>query len=260
MPTKAEIIRAVRDQRRRTIAFVSELDAPQFEVEALPGWRIREVLAHLITTERATLTGAILPAVFGSMAKLEDWNERQVHKYAHRPPAELVVGLVRWGRRFARFASLVPAPLYGVRMPTLWGRGPGGMLIHGRAYDEWVHRQDMRRGLGQPDETVDLAPVAEFLLGAVGTHTVPQLAESGGRVAVSLSDVPMPEWVFDLRRGTAGPDGSGDADARVSSPGSAFIMTAAGRGTFGELEQAGVLSIEGDRALADSFLEPLRIV
>ncbi|HJP65435.1 MAG TPA: maleylpyruvate isomerase family mycothiol-dependent enzyme [Actinomycetota bacterium] len=258
MPTKAEIIRAVRDQRRRTLDFVSQLDPEQFEVEALPGWRIREVLAHLISTDRATLTGAILPAVFGSMDKLEAWNERQVHRLAGRPPAELLVGLDRWGRRFARFASALPSPLYRLPLPTLWGRGPGGMLIHGRAYDEWVHRQDMRRGLGQPDEEVDLASVAEFLLGAVRTHTLPQLAGRGGRVAVSLSDVPIAESLFDLGEGTVSADGS--ADARVVSAGAPFIMTAAGRGTFADLEQAGKLSIEGDRALAESFLKPLRIV
>jgi uncharacterized protein (TIGR03083 family) len=260
MLTKSEIIRAVRDQRRRTLAFISDLDAEQFDVEVLPGWRVREVLAHLITTERATLTGTILPAVLGSMAKLEAWNERQVPRWADRPPAELLVGLDRWGRRFARFASTLPSPLYRMPLPTLWGRGPAGMLIHGRAYDEWVHRQDMRRGLGQPDEDVDLAPVAEFLLGAVRSHTLPQVAERSGRVAVSLSDVPLSEWVFDIEAGTADAGASDGADARVVSPGAPFIMTAAGRGTFADLQRAGVLSIEGDRTLAEAFLEPLRIV
>jgi hypothetical protein len=37
-------------------------------------------------------------------------------------------------------------------------------------------------------------------------------------------------------------------------------MTAAARGTFGELEERGELTIEGDRSVADEFLDRLRVV
>ena len=105
LPPKREIIRAIKDQRRRTLSFLSELDPPQYELEVTPGWRVREVLAHLITSDKATVTGRILPAVFRSMDYLEKWNERQVPRWANRDPGELLVGLDRWGRRFVRFVS-----------------------------------------------------------------------------------------------------------------------------------------------------------
>ena len=260
LPPKQDIIRAVTDQRRRTLSFVAGLDAAQFETEVLPNWRVREVLAHLITTDRSAVTGSILTTVFGSMERLEAWNERQVPRYANRHPADLLVALDRWGRRFARFARAIPGPMYRVRMPTIWGRGSGGMLVFGRAYDEWVHRQDMRRAFGQPDEDVDLAPIVEFLFAATRTHVLPQLRHAEGRIGVSLSGLPLPEWRFDLSAGTAGPADDDQADARVMASGPDFVMTAAGRGSFADLEQRGRLTIEGDAGLARSFLEPLRIV
>jgi uncharacterized protein (TIGR03083 family) len=259
VPAKNDVLRAVKDQRRRTLGYLSELDPEQFDVVVLPGWRVREVLGHLISTDRASVTGSILPVVFGSMEKLEAWNERQVGKWADRDPADLMVALDRWGRRFVRLYSAVPAPVYRLRMPTLWGPGPGGMLVFSRAYDEWIHRQDMRRGLGQPDEDVDLAPVVEFLMNAVGMNTVPQLTERHGRVAISLEGVPLPAWSFDLAARSGGPDG-GAADARIEAAGPGFVMAAAGRGTFEELESGGGLSISGDRELGRAFLSKLRIV
>jgi uncharacterized protein (TIGR03083 family) len=260
LPSKRDIISAIKDQRRRTLAYVSELDPSQFESEVLPGWRVREVLAHLITTDKASVTGAILPVVFRSMDYLEKWNERQVPRWANRAPSDLIVGLDRWGRRFARFAATLPGPLYRTPMPTLWGRGPGGMLVFSRVYDEWIHRHDIRRGLGQPDESVDLAPVAEFLFRAIRMDTVPKLPDRTGTVSISLDGVPLPEWRYDLESGAAGPGADGAADARITAPGPSFVMTAAGRGTFDELEGAGTLSVEGDAELARALLSKLRIV
>jgi uncharacterized protein (TIGR03083 family) len=259
VPAKSDILRAVKDQRRRTLAYLSGLDHEQFDVVALPRWRVREVLGHLISTDRAAVTGTILPVVFGSMEKLEAWNDRQVGKWADRDPADLLVALDRWGRRFIRFASAIPGPMYQMRMPTLWGRGPGGMLVFSRAYDEWIHRNDIRRALREPDEDVDLAPVTEFLMNAIGMNTVPGLAGTDGEVAISLSGVPLPAWSFDLATGSSGPNGEG-ADARIEAAGAGFVMAAAGRGTFEELEGSGGLSVSGDRDLARTFLSKLRIV
>jgi uncharacterized protein (TIGR03083 family) len=260
LPPKRDIIRAIKDQRRRTLAYVSELDPSQFDSEVLPGWRVREVLAHLITTDKATVTGAILPVVFRSTDYLEKWNDRQVPRWADRAPSDLIVGLDRWGRRFARFAQTLPGPLYRTPMPTLWGRGPGGMLVFSRCYDEWIHRHDMRRGLGQPDEEVDLAPVAEFLFRAIRMDTLPKLRGGAGTVGISLDGVPVPEWRYDLASGSAGPSADGPADARIVANPPGFVMTAAGRGTFDDLEKAGEVSIEGAPDLGRTFLAQLRIV
>ena len=65
--TKDEIVRAVKAERRRTLALLRTPDAPAFDTPtALPGWRVRAVVAHLITLDRATVLGANLHVVSGA--------------------------------------------------------------------------------------------------------------------------------------------------------------------------------------------------
>jgi uncharacterized protein (TIGR03083 family) len=262
--TKDELVRAVRAERRRTLGLVRQLEPPQFDVIATPGWRVREVLAHLITTDRASVLGSNLVTLFASAERLERWNDRQVPKWADRPAAELYLGLERWGRRLARFLGGVPSPVYRLRLPTFLGRGPVQLLAWSRVYDEWVHRQDIRRALGMPDEDVDLAPVAEFLMAAVAVNTVPKLKDRKGTVILSLKDEPIASWRYDLASGKSGPEGghprTAGPDVRISGPGPAFVMAAAGRDSFAQLMAEGVIGVEGDRDLAEAFLGALRIV
>ena len=262
LPAKAEILRGVAAERRAMLNLLRPLDPAQWDTPtALPGWRIREVVGHVISLDVTAITGQVLPVAFGSMDRLERWNDRQVSRWADRPVPELLVALERWGRRFVRFGRALPSPLYRLRMPTLWGRGPGGLLIWSRVYDEWIHRQDIRRALGMPDEVVDVAPAAEFLLHAMVAAVSPQLREQQGRVRVSLEGTPIPEWTFDLPAGTAGPSDPSENDAAaIRAPANAFLMAASGRDAFDDLLQRGVLILEGDQALGREFLSKTRVV
>ena len=265
--TKAEIVRGIRAERRSTLELLGSLEPSGWDTPtALPGWRVREVAAHLITTDRASLLGLNLLAVLTSMDRLEAWNEGQVPKWAGRPIADLLLGLARWGRRFARLAELLPAPLYRLPVPSAWGRTRGGAILAMRVFDEWVHRQDVRRALGMPDEDVDLTPAAETLLEVIG-HDLARWEPTGeGVVEVSLEGVPLPEWRYDLSRRTGWPvDAVAGADAdepraTVRAPGPDFIMAAAGRTPFDELAERGTLTIRGDEHLGRAFLRRVRIV
>jgi len=261
--TKDEILRAIAAERRNLLALLRTLEPEQWETIALPGWRVREVAAHVITLDIAGVTGPLLPVALRHDAeRLERWNDRQVPRWANRPITDLLLGLDRWGGRFRRMAKTIPGPLYRMTLPTLWGRAPGGLLIWSRAYDEWVHRHDVRRALGMPDETVDVAPVAEFLLEAMKSDTLPRLQGRTGSIAVSLEGTPLPEWVFDVGAQTAGPapGPSGPADATISAPGNAFVMMAARRDPWEELRSKSVLRVEGDEALGTEFLSRLWVV
>jgi uncharacterized protein (TIGR03083 family) len=259
---KGDIVRATQAERRRTLALVRTLEPAQFEVLATPGWRVREVLAHLITTDRASVFGSNVAQVFASSERLERWNDRQVPKWADRSIPELLLGLDRWGRRLVRLFRIVPAPLYRLRAPTFLGTAPLGLLISTRIYDEWVHRQDIRRALGLLDEDVDMCAAAEVLLAAIGVNTVPKLLGRTGTVAISLKDAPISAWRYDLASGSSAPEAPGqDApDARISAPAPSFIMAAAGRDAFRDLLGGGTLALEGDEPLAVAFLDVLRIV
>jgi uncharacterized protein (TIGR03083 family) len=260
---KTEIVRSVKAERRATLGLLQDLEPTGFDTPTgLPGWRIREVIAHLITTDKASVTGGIIPTVLLSRDtdRLEAWNEKQVPKWANRSVPDLLIGLERWGRRFARLADSIPSGMYRVRVPTPWGRAPGGIAFWVRAYDEWIHRHDIRRTLDLPDEQVDLASIAEFLLNAIGYGTIHLLPQRPAAVAVSFDGVPLPEWGYDLAGRTFGPDLAGGADARIVASAPGFIMAAAGRDRFEDMKTSGLLKIDGDESLAEEFLAKLRIV
>ena len=261
---KPEILRAVRAERARTTSFLRMLEPEQWNTPtALPRWRIREVAAHLISLDVSAVNGSILPQALSSMERLERWNDRQVAKRAERSPAELVLALERWGPRFVRLARMIPRRMYLVRMPTIWGRAPGGLLIWSRVYDEWVHRQDMRRALGLPDEDADLASVGGFLMQAAAAELLPELEGRTGRVSVRLMGVPLAEHVFDLSTGrlSIGPAAPrADVHLRAEQP-AAFVMAAAGREpSLQQLREEGAILVEGDDVPAKEFLEHLRVV
>ncbi len=240
-------------ERRKTLALLRSLEPAEWDTPtALPGWRIREVAAHLITTDKAAVTGALAVEVFTSMARLERWNEGQVPKWATRPIPELLAGLEAWGRRFARLTSLVPRPLLGIRLPTAWGKAPVSIMFRIRAYDEWIHRQDIRRALGRPDERVDLAHVIELLFVAIESHTLPQL-DTPGTIRLNVRGVPVPEMAWAIGDNPT-------TEATIEVPGPELIMAAAGRDRFEDLRTRGELTIDGDEALAERFLGLLRIV
>lgn len=260
---KFEVVRAVRGERRSTLGLLQGLDAAGFDAPtALPGWRVREVVAHLIATDRAAVTGRILPQVLGSMGRLEAWNDRQARRLSDRPVPDLLVALDRWGRRFARFAQALPAAAYKVPLPSMLGRGPAGLLVWVRAYDEWVHRQDIRRALGRPDQEVDLASIAAFLLHAIEVDTLRRLRGEAGTVQVAFAETPVEPWRYDLGagRGWIPGDGEPGPDATVEAAAAPFVMAAAGRDRFEDLETAGHLRIEGDASRARRFLGAIRIV
>jgi hypothetical protein len=132
-----------------------------------------------------------------------------------------------------------------------------------RAYDEFVHRQDIRRALGLPDDEADAA-IADFVLSVQPFHAAHALSERGraGRVALAVTGEPLPRWIYDLGARTSGPeDGTERADAWISVAATPLIMAAAGRGGgFGPLESSGRLTIEGDVDLARSFLDEVHLV
>jgi uncharacterized protein (TIGR03083 family) len=259
---KGEIVRAIQAERRLTLAFLRGLEPDQFDAAtALPGWRIRETIAHLITTDRASVTGSNLLTVLGSMGRLERWNDRQVPKWANRPIPELLLGLDRWGRRLLRLARSLPSPVYRLRVPSIFGRAPAGLLLWSRVYDEWIHRQDMRRALGLPDEEVDLASPSEFLLTAIVSAVLPALQGRAGALKVSLKGAPLPEWRYDPAAGSGAPEKEPQAAAAtITASAPSFIMAAAGRDSFEALQRQGSLVVEGDESLASEFLANLRVV
>src|SRR5438105_4330447 len=153
---KREVVEAVRAQRQRTLALLEDLSDVQWETEILPRWRVREVAAHLVTTDASSLMGNVLARHQLPMADVETWNDERVPQWADRPVPVLIHGLDRWGRRLSRALSLAPGPVARRKLPTKFGRVSLLWLAMLRVYDEWVHGEDVRRGLEFPaDDQAD---------------------------------------------------------------------------------------------------------
>lgn len=116
--------------RRRIIDLVSDGN-PDAAVVACPGWKVKDVVAHL-----AVGLGDFTEQRFDGVDD-GSWGERQVHDRRDRPLGEL---LVEWERNFQVAEGLFDSPM-------------GSVLIA----EIVSHEHDIRTALGQPGERDNVA-------------------------------------------------------------------------------------------------------
>ncbi|HVL33568.1 MAG TPA: maleylpyruvate isomerase family mycothiol-dependent enzyme, partial [Actinomycetota bacterium] len=234
-----DIASSVRAQRSRTIAMLEDLTSAQWEVAVTPGWRVREVAAHLVATDEAALTGRLwtLGVRRVDMERIERWNDVQVQRWAGRPIPALLHALDRWGRRIARATSL-PGPLGSKAIPTPLGKVSLQWLAGLRVYDEWVHGEDVRRALGLPsdDDPSIVEPVARQLLATIPVQTLPRVPHGArGEVTIAFSDVAVEPLGIDLGRKRYGSI-LANRGTRIEAEAAALVMCAARRDAWREVE------------------------
>jgi uncharacterized protein (TIGR03083 family) len=86
----------------RVVALVSELDEGQLEapVPACPGWRVRDVVGHMVAVGEDVLEGRL------TGPPTDEQTAAQVARYADRPFAEV---LARWGELRPQFGEAIDA-------------------------------------------------------------------------------------------------------------------------------------------------------
>lgn len=125
-----EIDSAVRTERLNLCAYLEELDDAAWRTPSLcTEWTVREVVAHLTTTTRATIPSVVVNAIRarGSFDRMEARVARE--RAARFGPAELVAQLRESADTSRRF------PFSGPMDPLM------DLLVHG---------QDIARPLGRP--------------------------------------------------------------------------------------------------------------
>jgi len=264
---KRAVMEAVHDQRQRTMTILRDLPELEWERIVVPRWRVRELAAHMITTDEGTLTGRILTIGFtkdavGGIPKIEAWNDRQVARWADRPIPELLRGMEKWGARLERLSAFVPSAIGRRAIPTPFGTLSLIWLAGLRVYDEWVHREDLRRALAMPsdDDPAVVGPVVRMLQAGIPIQSLPRVAAgASGRVSIAFDDLDLPAFGVDLGAKTYG-YGVDGADARIAGRAADVIMVAARRDTWRDTESSGGLKVEGDRGAAEGFLDALLLV
>lgn len=260
----ADVHAALMAQRRATLGQLWSLSEDDWDRPCLPGWRVRDVVAHLATTDQSAVTGRLLPFMraAATRADLERWNDAAVRGWSDRSPAELVAELERLGARLAVVVRRVPGILQRLPLRTVYGRQPMTYLLARRVLDEWVHGEDLARATGTPALTPPGVAVvlATATLGAWPALVLPELSPRVGvaRLVVGLGDDTAPgadgprlTWSADFARKHYGPRVATPADVVVRLHASVLALIAENRLAWRDA----ALLLEGDKDLGAAVLD-----
>lgn len=228
----------------------------------LPGWRVTDIVAHLIGTE-ASLAGdetpapgtdvRALPHVRGDVAA---FNEQWVQALRDAAPGEM---LARFRDVTARRAALLERMTQSAFDAPSWtpaGQATYGRFMQIRVFDCWTHEQDIREAVGTPGH--EDGPSAEVALGeavrALGYLVGKRAAAPDGAIVRIELTGPLVRRLTVVVDGRARlvdePPGPPTAVLRMSS--SHYMRLGGGRtGDHGGVE------LDGDRDLARRVLDNL---
>ncbi|PJJ47846.1 uncharacterized protein (TIGR03083 family) [Mumia flava] len=248
----------------RTVALLRELsDTDWGTLTGCPGWRVREVVAHLAAVE-AELAGGDGPSdvVITGAEMGSAYVEAGVAQRAEVSTVGLVDELAEAVE--ARRKALAPAP---TEPASPADHSPGGsgwtweVLLRNRVIDMWVHEQDIRRAVGRPG---GYDGAAAQIVTQVFTMAIPFVV--GKRVGADPGTTVVLEITGDVARtiavgvsddGRARPlDGPpAEPDVTLELDVDTFITLATGRRAL----RPATLSWTGDQRLAGAVLANLAV-
>jgi len=196
-----DVRRLGRDERAELAAFLATLPPEQWQAPTLcAGWRVRDVVAHVISYDNLGPGGLLALAARGRF-RLSQINAAALARYDTRSTQQLL--------------SLLADHLQPTGQPAALG-GRAGLV------EALIHHQDIRRALGQPR-----AISAERLLPAL-------------RTALIAPDVGGLWRIRGLRLVATDLHFSAGAGPEVRGPAEALLMAIAGRrAVVGELSGPG---------------------
>jgi uncharacterized protein (TIGR03083 family) len=264
----AEPIIAVLDETWSATAQVCQglaIEAWELPTDC-PGWTVRDQLSHLIGTERGLL-GEGAPPLPDPMPgyvrnPLGELNEAWIEARRGVPGAQVLAEFVAVTNR--RLEELAGFP------PDRWeviGWAPGGdapyrEFMNIRAFDSWVHGQDIRRAIGRPGDRFgqgEVNAMARVVMGmpyVVGRKVGPPdqttvVFDVGGPLAQIVS-VQM-----EGKRAVVLDDPPADPTVRIALSPEHFIGLGCGREAPQEILDSGEVSFAGDYALGASVIQAM---
>jgi uncharacterized protein (TIGR03083 family) len=227
-----------------------------------PGWRARDILAHLVDIEELLAADAE-PARErpGRDRPLSEWTKLGVDRRRGVPPTELLTALRAAVERRAAYLAANPpsdpdatAPRTPADRPWSWDT-----LLRNRAIDMWVHAQDIRRAVDRPggyDNTGAQVTVTSFGLGlpyVIGKKVQPP---AGTTVVWDVHGThPAQHAVKMTRSGRATPmlEAPSEPSARLGMDTDTFVVLAAGRRSPEDVD----VRVAGDPELAARVLQAM---
>jgi uncharacterized protein (TIGR03083 family) len=236
-----------------------------------PGWRNRDIVAHLASTEvaAAAVIAGEVPGEFeeyakgleGEPASLDGFNEFAVRRRAELPFRQVVT---EWGQAanlgLARASKISPDDWVGLKVQ--WMAGPLAVryLVQSRVMEWWFHGEDIRDGGGNPPR-LEHPPI--YCVNDLAVRTIPYalsragLSFPGRSVRVDLEAVGGGSWHWSLAPREHPPPGKAP-DALINGRAYAFALVAGRRVPAEYYLAEGILQTGGDDALAETVLQHLR--
>ncbi len=236
----------------------------------LPGWSVKDNLSHIVGTER-TMRGEATPDVDVSDAPhvrnpVGTMNEAWIESLRSHPGAEVLAEFD--GLRVERIAELraLPPERFDEEGWTPAGQAPYREFLRIRAFDSWMHEQDIRRATGRPGH----------LAGPVADHALDRCALAMGFVVGKRAAAPDgSSVVFDLtgdagrsiavvvegRARVVGPDEIPvSPTVRITTDVETFCCLGGGRRDPAAALAAGDVVIDGDRDLGEAVVLSLNFM
>lgn len=260
-PSRAEVTDALEECWFDLLALGAELDDDQWIAEtAVPGWRVRDIYAHIIGAERM-LAGEPQPEVdIGSPAHVRNEigmaNEAWIRSLADRSTVELLDDLRSVAITRIETLKAMTDDEWNAESWTPAGDATRGRWLHIRVYDCWIHEQDIRVAVGMPGglttkaAELSLLEVANALGFIVGKQAE---AEDGSCVEIRLSHTEDGDTATQVirvevtdGRATVVPELSGTPTSVVAVPFELFMRLTAGRRSASNALNDGLIQLDGD--------------
>jgi uncharacterized protein (TIGR03083 family) len=262
---KDRIIEALREEWSSIGALLSSLsDDDWSKPTPLPGWDVRDNVAHIIGTE-SMLAGEPAPEIEIDRATASHvrndigaFNEVWVEALRGSSPAEV---LARFGEvtagRLVRLEGMTQQE-WDAESFTPAGKDSYGRFMQIRVFDCWLHEQDIRDAVGRPGNETGL-PVEvtlDELTTALGFVVGKRAGvEAGQSVTFALTDggaVVRRIHVVVGERAVVVPELAGPATATITMP--VGVMTRRCAGRVDPAARRDQIAVEGDAAVAERVL------
>jgi len=270
---KSEILEGLFASWDALDALLAELSDDEWQrPTSLPGWTVRDVVAHIVGTE-LMLSGTPTPDSESEVTdrdhvrnEIGALNERWIEHLRGESPATLL----------ARFREVIAArkeslSAMGRKEWDAVGFTPAGPDSYGRfmrvrIFDCWMHEHDIRDALGRP-------PTDEQLAGADTRLSLDEMASSmafvvgkkgrapeGARVLIGLTGPVSREFrvAVDGRAALVEDFGGTEPTVAITLDGLQFSRLCGGRPLLAERPQA--IEVAGDREAGERIVENLAYV
>jgi uncharacterized protein (TIGR03083 family) len=197
------IVAALAEEWGAIARLLAELPDESWSLEALPGWDVHAVVAHLIGTERMLAGDEVPPPLDSDQTPphvrndIARSNEAWVEALRSRTPAELSADFEDvTARRLSALRVMTDDELHAPSW-TPAGDATYGRFMQIRVFDCWMHEQDVRSAVGQPGH--EDGPVPELCLDEVSAALGYIVAKRGGapdgaRVTIELTGPVRRSW------------------------------------------------------------------